>query len=460
MQQDTSILKDKTEQQNDSLACIKVFGIGGGGSNAIDRMIAAELPIEFWVANTDRQAMERSCSPNSIQLGHKLTRGLGAGGNPSIGAKASEESRDEIADAMKGADMIFITAGMGGGTGTGSISVFAEIAKELNIINVAVVTKPFSFEGKKRLQQAQQGIDILRDKVDALIVVPNDKLLQIISKNTPMNEAFKLADGVLLNGVQGISDIITVPGLINVDFADVKTIISLSGSALMGVGHASGEGRATAAATEAISSPLLDSPIAGAKGIIFNVTGGPDLTLHEVNEAAEVIYNSLPNDDANIIIGAVIDDSLENQIKITIIATGFEGEQTPHSFPTSLSSKSSNLFSFKNSPGQRFAKIDQLDKKFAGNTHHNNIHSNTSNTHHNNSNSSSSSEHNSNLLSFSSPYSLDNNSKNNSVVPMESLLNSSEDPNKTYTPLESNSNKSLKREKIDIPSFLMDNKAD
>jgi cell division protein FtsZ len=306
------------------LARIKVFGTGGGGSNAVDRMVMADLPVEFWVANTDKQAINRSNAPNRIQLGQKLTRGLGAGGNPSIGQKAAEESREDIILAVGAADMIFVTAGMGGGTGTGAAPVVAEVARDQGCLTVGVVTKPFSFEGKKRQQQAEAGIEMLRDKVDALIVVPNDRLLQIINKNTSMNEAFRIADGVLLDGVQGISDIITIPGLINVDFADVRSIMSVAGSALMGVGYASGEGRAVEAASKAISSPLLESPITGAKGVIFNVTGGPDLTLHEVNEAADVIYKALHNDDANIIIGAVIDENLENQIKITIIATGFE----------------------------------------------------------------------------------------------------------------------------------------
>ncbi|MDX1917551.1 MAG: cell division protein FtsZ [Candidatus Caenarcaniphilales bacterium] len=320
-------LKTPFEHDRNDLASIKVFGVGGGGSNAVDRMIMANMPVEFWVANTDKQAVSRSNSTNRLQLGQKLTRGLGAGGNPSIGQKAAEESREEIELAVDGADMVFITAGMGGGTGTGAAPVFAEVARQKGALTVGVVTRPFGFEGKRRQQQAEHGIELLREKVDALIVVPNDKLLQIINKNTSMNDAFRIADGVLLDGVQGISDIITVPGLINVDFADVQSIMSVSGSALMGVGYASGEGRAVEAATKAISSPLLDSPIQGARGIIFNVSGGSDLTLHEVNEAAEVIYRNLYNDDANVIIGAVIDDSLENQIKITIIATGFEQSQ-------------------------------------------------------------------------------------------------------------------------------------
>lgn len=344
---------------NSSLARIKVFGVGGGGSNAVDRMISAGMSVEFYVANTDRQALERSSAQNRMQLGNKLTRGLGAGGNPAVGTKASEESREEIARAMQDADMVFITAGMGGGTGTGAAPVFAEIAKEVGALTVAVVTKPFSFEGKRRLQQAEQGIEALKGAVDALIVVPNERLLQIINKNTPMNEAFKIADSVLLDGVQGISDIITIPGLINVDFADVKSIMSMSGSALMGVGYASGEGRAVEAANQAISSPLLDAPIHGAKGIIFNVTGGSDLTLHEVNEAADVIYKSFYNEDANIIIGAVIDESLENQIKITIIATGFDHSVPSDAFSTNYQKTNPHgIFTFKGSQKSSAAFIN------------------------------------------------------------------------------------------------------
>lgn len=351
------ILKDA---QDNDLARITVCGVGGGGSNAVERMIEAGMPVNFLVANTDKQALERSKANYCLQLGSKLTRGLGAGGNPSIGNKAAEESRDEIAQAVQGSDMVFITAGMGGGTGTGAAPVFAEIAKESGALTVAVITRPFSFEGRKRAQQAEQGIASLKEAVDALIIVPNDKLLQIISKSTPMNEAFKIADAVLLDGVQGISDIITIPGLINVDFADVKSIMNSSGSALMGVGYASGENRAIEAAKQAISSPLLEAPISSAKGIIFNVTGGNDLTLHEVNEAADVIYQSLYNDEANVIIGAVIDDNLQDQIKITIVATGFEDQEDSNEFPTissatapttsntPRSANSYSLFSLKN----------------------------------------------------------------------------------------------------------------
>lgn len=355
----------------ESLAKIKVFGVGGGGSNAVDRMIAAEMAVEFWVANTDRQALERSKASNYLQLGNKLTRGLGAGGNPAIGNKAAEESRSEIARAMEGSDMIFITAGMGGGTGTGAAPVFAEIAKESGALTVAVTTRPFSFEGRKRQQQAEKGIEMLREAVDALIIVPNDKLLQIINKNTPMNEAFKIADAVLLDGVQGISDIITTPGLINVDFADVKSIMSSSGSALMGVGYASGENRAVEAAKQAISSPLLEAPLSAANGIIFNVTGGSDLTLHEVNEAADEIYKSLSNEDANVIIGSVIDENYKDKVKITIVATGFDAaEEKAAEFPSMAPGTSRpttaggyNIFSAKKQTQQNLTDVSAVPSR-------------------------------------------------------------------------------------------------
>jgi cell division protein FtsZ len=287
-------------------------------------MIANGLTnIEFWVANTDRQALEVSQTANKIQLGEKLTRGLGAGGNPETGKLAAEESHEIISQAIDGADMIFITAGMGGGTGTGSAAVIADVAREKGILTVGVVTKPFSFEGRRRVKLAEEGIKQLRDKVDALIVIPNDRLLEITERQTSMTEAFALADNVLLQGVQGISDIIQVPGLINVDFADVKSIMFNAGNAIMGMGRASGEGRAVAAAKQAVNSPLLEDSIAGATGIIFNVTGGKDLTLHEVNEAAESIYEDV-KEDANIIVGAVIDEKLQGEIQITVIATGFK----------------------------------------------------------------------------------------------------------------------------------------
>ncbi len=314
---------DSNPNLNISLANIKVFGIGGAGCNAVNRMIESNLNnVEFWTINTDAQALQLCKAPNKIQIGNKLTKGLGAGGNPSIGLKAAEESRDEIATAIEGADMVFITNGMGGGTGTGAASIVAEIARDLGALTIGVCTKPFTFEGRRRITQADQGIEALKQKVDALITIPNDKLLQVIERRTSVHDAFKQADDVLLQGVQGISDIITIPGLINVDFADVRNIMSLAGSALMGIGRASGEGRATEAARKAIESPLLETTINGASGIIFNVTGGPDLTLHEVHEAAGLIYE-LAQDDANIIIGAVIDPNFQSDVQITVIATGF-----------------------------------------------------------------------------------------------------------------------------------------
>ena len=314
---------------NSNFAKIKVFGVGGAGCNAINRMIESNLNnVEFWAVNCDAQALLLCSAPNKIQIGSKLTKGLGAGGNPAIGLKAAEESRDEIASAIEGADMIFVTCGMGGGTGTGAAAVIAEIARDLGSLAVGVCTRPFTFEGKRRLSQAEQGLETLKQKVDALITIPNDKLLQVIERRTSVHEAFKQADDVLLQSVQGISDIITIPGLINVDFADVKNIVSSAGSALMGIGRASGEGRATEAARKAIESPLLETSINGASGIIFNVTGGSDLTLHEVHEAAGLIYE-MAQDDANIIIGAVIDPNFQNDVQITVIATGFAMQQEP-----------------------------------------------------------------------------------------------------------------------------------
>ena len=307
-----------------TFAKIKVMGIGGGGTNAVNRMIGAGLRgIEFWAVNTDLQALSVSLADNKLQLGAKLTKGLGAGSSPEIGLKAAEESREDIAKSVEGADMVFITAGMGGGTGTGSSPIIAEIAKELGALTVGVVTKPFRFEGPVRIAQAETGTTLLKEKVDALIVIPNDKLLQVVDKRTSIIEAFRVADDVLRQGVKGIADLITVPGLINLDFADVKTIMQDAGSAMMGIGVASGEGRAIEAAEQAISSPLLEETITGAKGVIFNVTGGADLTLYEVNDAAEVIYNAV-DPDANIIFGAVIDEKLQGDIVLTVIATGFK----------------------------------------------------------------------------------------------------------------------------------------
>lgn len=308
-------------------AKIKVIGVGGGGSNGVNRMIEAGLRgAEFIAVNTDAQALASSKATHKLQIGEKLTRGLGAGANPDVGGKAAEESRDILTKALKGADMVFITAGMGGGTGTGAAPIVAEVARELGALTVGVVTKPFSFEGRKRQAQAEKGISALKDKVDTIITIPNDRLLQIVDKKTPFLEAFRIADDVLRQGVQGISDLIMVPGLINLDFADVKTVMSCAGSALMGIGLASGEGRAVTAAKQAISSPLLETSIDGAKGILLSIAGGPSLGLHEINEAAEIISASA-DPDANFIFGAVIDDLLGDEVRITVIATGFDGRK-------------------------------------------------------------------------------------------------------------------------------------
>ncbi|GAB1539835.1 cell division protein FtsZ [Scytonema sp. NUACC21] len=289
-------------------------------------MIASDvIGVEFWSINTDAQALTLTSAPSRLQIGQKLTRGLGAGGNPAIGQKAAEESRDEIAKALEGSDLVFITAGMGGGTGTGAAPIVAEVAKEMGALTVGVVTRPFIFEGRRRIQQAEQGIEGLKSRVDTLIIIPNNKLLEVIPEQTPMQDAFRYADDVLRQGVQGISDIITIPGLINVDFADVRAVMADAGSALMGIGIGSGKSRAREAAIAAISSPLLECSIEGARGVVFNITGGSDLTLHEVNAAAETIYEVVdPN--ANIIFGAVIDDRLQGEVRLTVIATGFTGE--------------------------------------------------------------------------------------------------------------------------------------
>ncbi len=306
------------------LAKIKVIGVGGGGSNAVNRMIENGVKgVEFITANTDAQALQLTKSEIKLQIGDKLTRGLGAGAKPEIGKKAAEESREHITTSLKGADMVFVTAGMGGGTGTGAAPVVAELAKEAGALTVGVVTRPFTFEGRKRSTQADLGIEELKEKVDTLIVIPNDRLLEIVDKKTPMVEAFREADNVLRQAVQGISDLIAVPGLINLDFADVKTIMTERGSALMGIGLATGENRAMDAARKAIQSPLLETSIDGARGIIINVTGGANLSLYEVNEAAEIIIAAC-DPEVNMIFGASIDDNMKEEIKVTVIATGFE----------------------------------------------------------------------------------------------------------------------------------------
>ena len=307
----------------DNFARLKVVGIGGGGNNAVNRMIASGMRgVEFIAVNTDKQALFLSQATTKIQIGDKLTKGLGAGANPEIGEKAANESRDEIAMAIKDADMVFVTAGMGGGTGTGGAPVVAQIAKEMGILTVGVVTKPFLFEGKKRMMQAEAGVEALKAVVDTLVTIPNDRLLQIADKKMPLVKAFNIADDVLKQGVQGISDLIAVPGLINLDFADVKTIMMETGIAHMGIGKGTGENKAEEAAKQAISSPLLETSIEGARGVLLNITGGPDLGLQEVNLAAELIQTSA-DPDATIIFGAVIDDNLKDELIITVIATGF-----------------------------------------------------------------------------------------------------------------------------------------
>ncbi|KAK8514752.1 hypothetical protein GQ457_02G041220 [Hibiscus cannabinus] len=328
-------LGDVSDSSNYNEAKIKVIGVGGGGSNAVNRMIESSLKgVEFWIVNTDVQALKLSpiFPRNRLQIGQELTRGLGAGGNPEIGMNAAKESKESIEEALYGADMVFVTAGMGGGTGTGGAPVIAGVAKSMGILTIGIVTTPFSFEGRRRAVQAQEGIAALRENVDTLIVIPNDKLLTAVSPSTPVTEAFNLADDILRQGVRGISDIITIPGLVNVDFADVRTIMANAGSSLMGIGTATGKTRARDAALNAIQSPLLDLGIERATGIVWNITGGSDLTLFEVNTAAEVIYD-LVDPTANLIFGAVIDPSLSGQVSITLIATGFKRQEESEGRP-------------------------------------------------------------------------------------------------------------------------------
>ena len=324
---------------------IKVVGVGGGGGNAVNRMIKAGLSgVEFWLMNTDLQVLEYGQTKNKIQLGSKSTAGLGAGGDPAVGERAAEEAQQEITQALDGADMVFITAGMGGGTGTGAAPVVAKIAKELGILTIAVVTKPFSWEGRKRQNQAVQGIEKLREAVDAVIVVPNDKLLQVVDRQVSLTESFIIVDEVILRGVQGISDIITIPGTINVDFADVKAVMQASGSALMGIGRGQGEGRAVKAAQIAISSQLLESSINGASGLIVNITGGPDMTLHEITDAANIIHDAVL-EDATVIIGTAVNENIQGEIQVTVIATGFElKSQTPETPKTDVKQLSAQDF--------------------------------------------------------------------------------------------------------------------
>jgi len=327
-------------------AVIKVVGVGGGGGNAVNRMIESGLRnVQFIAINTDAQVLGLSSAEYKVQIGDNLTKGLGAGGNPEVGRKAAEEDRDKIESILKGADMVFITAGMGGGTGTGASPIVADVARELNCLTIGVVTKPFRFEGSGRMQKAEKGIEELRSKVDALIVIPNDRLLNIVEKKTPLKEAFKMADEVLRQGVQGISDLITTPALINVDFADVKTVMKDAGSAIMGIGRGRGDNRAVDAAKSAVSNPLLEESIEGAKGVLLNITGGEDLSLMEVNEAAEVIRN-IVHQDAEIIFGAVIDSSMSDEVIVTVIATGFERATEYEEIPTIVDMESSDYSLF------------------------------------------------------------------------------------------------------------------
>jgi cell division protein FtsZ len=313
-------------QTGNYLAVLKVVGVGGGGTNAVNRMVDAGLAgVEFIAVNTDAQALLMTDADIKIQVGAQVTRGLGAGADPEIGLAAAQESRDELKEALKGSDMVFITAGEGGGTGTGGAPIVAEIGQEIGALTVGVVTRPFGFEGRKRADQAERGIDQLRDRVDTLIVIENDRLLQVVERQTSVVEAFRMADDILRQGVQGITDLITEPGLVNLDFADVRTIMRDAGSALMGIGRASGENRAAEAARSAVSSPLLEASIEGATGILLNVTGGSDIGLFEVNEAAEVVTGAA-DQNANVIFGAVIDDSFGGDVQVTVIATGFGGQ--------------------------------------------------------------------------------------------------------------------------------------
>src|SRR5215218_9750974 len=311
------------EQTGNYLAVIKVVGVGGGGTNAVTRMVEAGVSgVEFIAVNTDAQALQMAEADVKIQIGSHGTRGLGAGADPTVGLAAASESRDELKEALKGADMVFITAGEGGGTGTGGAPVLAELAKDVKALTVGVVTRPFTFEGRRRGEQAERGLEELREKVDTLIVIENDRLLEVVEKKTSIVDAFRMADDVLRQGVQGITDLITIPGLVNLDFADVRTIMREAGSALMGIGQASGENRAAEAARSAVSSPLLESSVDGATGILLNVTGPPGIGLFEVNEAAEVVTGAA-DANANVIFGAVIDESLGDEVRVTVIATGF-----------------------------------------------------------------------------------------------------------------------------------------
>jgi cell division protein FtsZ len=345
----------------DRFARIRVIGVGGGGSNAVTRMIEVGLRgVDFIIANTDAQALVSSKVRHKIQIGPKATGGLGAGSDPGVGVKASEESRHEIEQALEGSDMVFITAGMGGGTGTGAAPVVAEIARELGALTIGVITKPFSFEGRQRKMIAEEGSAVLKSKVDTLITIPNDRILHVIEPETPVKEAFRRADDILRQGVQGISDLITIPGLINLDFADIRTIMREAGSALIGIGEGTGEHRAVEAAEKAMKSPLLESTIEGAQGLLINITGGRDLSLHEVNAAAEIISNAA-DENANIIFGAVIDESVEGVVRVTVVATGF-GEAARMAVPTQEETKQEKrVFAPKDIRKAASASGDELD---------------------------------------------------------------------------------------------------
>jgi cell division protein FtsZ len=326
-EEQTTTMADAKRFVPEHAATIKVIGLGGGGCNAVNRMVEAGLTgVDFYAINTDVQALRNSKTNNTVQIGSGLTRGLGAGANPNIGREAADESREDLAMILDGADLVFITAGMGGGTGTGAAPIVAELARESGALTVAVVTKPFAFEGRKRMQCAERGIADLESKVDTLITIPNERILQIIEKRTPLNEAFTCADDVLRQGIQGISDLITQPGLINLDFADVKTIMTDAGSAMMGIGEGTGEHRAADAAQKAIASPLLETTIEGARGVIFNITGGLDLSMYEVNEAAEMISRAVDS-EAQIIFGASIDPAMQGKVRVTVLAAGFGPRQ-------------------------------------------------------------------------------------------------------------------------------------
>jgi cell division protein FtsZ len=328
---------DAKKIQSETFARIKVIGVGGGGTNAVNRMIEEGIQgVEFIAVNTDAQALLLSKAQIRVRIGDKLTRGLGAGGNPEVGRKSAEESAEDLYNVLKGSDMVFITAGLGGGTGTGAAPIVAQVARDIGALTIGVVTRPFSFEGGKRMSSAEEGMAKLKEHADTLIVIPNDRLLQIVDKRASLQDSFKMADDVLRQGIQGISELITVPGLINLDFADVRTIMSEGGAALMAVGRASGEDRARMAAEQAISSKLLDITIDGARGVLFNVTGGPNLTLYEVNQAAALIRET-SHPDVNMIFGAVVDPDMGEEIRITVIATGFERTAMPRRITTTRS---------------------------------------------------------------------------------------------------------------------------